>query len=174
MYGVDAVAAPSISGAFTAKERLGDGASNYLLLVLSLFWPTRQPQTVLVADDVPTGVVVLIFAQIIGGTTWLSVAQNVLTSRLLEGLVGLVPDLDASAILAMGATGLRDAVGNQYLAAVEKAYNTALTRVFFCSVALAAGAFVASLGMEWRSIKRVRGLEGTLVEMAETEECTPT
>lgn len=131
-------------------------------------------QTVLVADDVPTGAVVLIFAQIIGGTIWLSVAQNVLTSQLLEGLVGLVPNLNASAILAMGATGLRAAVGTQYLAAVEKAYNTALTRVFFCSVALAAGAFIASLGMEWRSIKRAHGSEGTVIEMPGAEESAST
>ncbi|KAK7743154.1 hypothetical protein SLS53_004239 [Cytospora paraplurivora] len=124
-------------------------------------------QTVLAAEDVPTGAVVLIFAQIIGGTIWLSVAQNVLTSQLLQGLVGLVPDLDASAILAMGATGLRAAVGKEYLAAVEKAYNMALTKVFFCSVALAAGAFVASLGMEWRSIKKRVGLERAVTEVAD-------
>lgn len=124
-------------------------------------------QTVLAAADVPTGAVVLIFAQIIGGTVWLSAAQNVLTSQLLQGLVGLVPGLDASAILAMGATGLRAAVGAEYLAAVEEAYNTALTKVFFVSVALAAGAFVASLGMEWRSIKKEGGLERTVTEVAE-------
>ncbi|KAJ4390722.1 hypothetical protein N0V93_004320 [Gnomoniopsis smithogilvyi] len=111
-------------------------------------------QTVLAADDVPTGAVVLIFAQIIGGTIWLSVAQNVLTNQLVHSLVGLVPNLDADAILAMGATGLRSAVATEYLEAVEKAYNSALTKVFFCSVALAAGALVASLGMEWRSIKK--------------------
>lgn len=134
-------------------------------------------QTVLAADDVPTGAVVLIFAQIIGGTIWLSVAQNVLTSKLLEGLeglVGLVPDLDPGAILAMGATGLRAAVGTQDLPIVEKAYNKALTKVFFCSVALAAGAFVASLGMEWRSIKKGKVAEETVVEMTEAEQCAST
>ncbi|THC91293.1 hypothetical protein EYZ11_009243 [Aspergillus tanneri] len=37
-------------------------------------------QAVLESTDVPTGAVALIFAQILGGSIWLSVAQNVLTS----------------------------------------------------------------------------------------------
>lgn len=124
-------------------------------------------QTVLAADDVPTGAVVLIFAQIIGGTVWLSVAQNVLTNQLIDGLVGLVPNLDADAILAMGATGLRATVGTMYLGDVEKVYNSALTKVFFCSVALAAGALLASLGMEWRSIKKDDEVGDISIGMAE-------
>lgn len=124
-------------------------------------------QTVLAADDVPTGAVVLIFAQILGGTIWLSVAQNVLTNQLVGGLVGMAPGLDADAILAMGATGLRAAAGAEYLGDVERVYNSALTKVFLCSVALAAGALVASLGMEWRSVKKPSESGDTCVEMAE-------
>lgn len=116
-------------------------------------------QTVLAAADVPTGAVVLIFAQIIGGTIWLAVAQNVLINQLLHRLVGIVPGLDAEAILDLGATGLRAVVDQKYLGVVEEAYNSALTKVFFCSVALAAGAAVAAVGMEWKSIKKGRGLD---------------
>lgn len=112
-------------------------------------------QTVLASTDVPTGAVVLIFAQILGGSVWLSVAQNVLTSQLLRYLRDAVPGLNPEIILNVGATGLRDVVGLQYLDVVLKVYNFALTRTFYCGVALAAAAFIASVGMEWKSIRKV-------------------
>ena len=111
-------------------------------------------QTVLASTDVPTGAVVLIFAQILGGCLWLSVAQNVLTSQLVKDLKDAVPDLNTEIILNAGATGLRDVVGLQYLDVVLEVYNYALTRTFICGVALAAVALIASVGMEWKSIKK--------------------
>lgn len=112
-------------------------------------------QNVLASTDVPTGAVVLIFAQILGGSLWLSVAQNVLTGQLLRNLRDAVPGLDPKIILNVGATGLRDAVGLQYLDVVRKIYNFALTRTFYCGVALAVTAFIASIGMEWKSIRKM-------------------
>jgi hypothetical protein len=58
-------------------------------------------QTVLAAADFPTGAVILIFAQIMGGNIWLSVAQNILTSQLLHGLKDSVPSLNLQMILDM-------------------------------------------------------------------------
>ncbi|KAK3348699.1 azole resistance protein 1 [Lasiosphaeria hispida] len=110
-------------------------------------------QTVLAAGDVPTGAAVLIFAQILGGTVWVSVAQNVLTSHLVKGFVGVVSGLDPKAVLDTGATGLRDVVGAESLDAVLEVYRFALTRTFLCAAVLAGAALVASVGMEWRSIK---------------------
>src|SRR3569833_235206 len=119
-------------------------------------------QTVLAAADVPTGAVVLIFAQILGGTVWISVAQNILTRQLLKGLATSVPDLDPKTILDTGATGLRStAIGKQSLDGVLEVYNFALTRTFFCAVGLAAVALLASSGMEWKSIKRTKIEHGT-------------
>ncbi|KAH8647967.1 azole resistance protein 1 [Xylariales sp. PMI_506] len=111
-------------------------------------------QTVLASADVPTGAVVLIFAQIMGGTLWLSVAENVLLTELLKGLAGRVPNFDPNTILGLGATDLRQAVDAKYLGVVIEAYNSALTKVFSCAVALAATALVAASGMEWKSIKK--------------------
>ena len=102
----------------------------------------------------PTGAVVLIFAQILGGCLWLSVAQNVLTSQLVKDLKDAVPDLNTEIILNAGATGLQDVVGLQYLDVVLEVYNYALTRTFICGVALASVALIASVGMEWKSIKK--------------------
>ncbi|PQE07206.1 major facilitator superfamily transporter protein [Rutstroemia sp. NJR-2017a BVV2] len=113
-------------------------------------------QTVLAAADVPTGAVILIFAQIMGGTIWLSVAQNILTSQLLHGLKDSVPSLNSQMILDMGATELRGLVGAQNLDGVLVVYNHGITRVFCCAVALSAAALIAAAGMEWKSIKKTR------------------
>ncbi|KAF3479939.1 azole resistance protein 1 [Arthroderma uncinatum] len=113
-------------------------------------------QTVLAFADVPVGAVIMIFAQILGGAVWLSVAQNVLTSQLLKGLVNIVPSLDPKLVLDKGATGFRDTVGLEFLDGVLKAYNFALTRTIYCGVALAAAALISSMGMEWRSIKSIK------------------
>jgi len=111
-------------------------------------------QTVLAATDVPTGAVIMIFAQILGGTVWLSIAQNVLTGQLLRGVVDAVPGLDPKIVLKTGSTDLRGAVGVQFLDSVVEVYNFALTRTFYCGVGLAAVALVAASGMEWKSIEK--------------------
>jgi len=44
--------------------------------------------------DVPIGAVVLIFAHVMVGTIWVSVAQTVMASQLLKALKESLPDLD--------------------------------------------------------------------------------
>ncbi|MCJ1307148.1 hypothetical protein MMC25_000794 [Agyrium rufum] len=80
-------------------------------------------QTVLSNADVPTGAVVIIFAQILGGTLFISVADAVFTNR------------------------------PQYLTQVLDAYNAAVTTTFYVAVALAAASMMGALGTEWRSVK---------------------
>ncbi|KAI1943909.1 hypothetical protein LOZ66_000496 [Ophidiomyces ophidiicola] len=112
-------------------------------------------QTVLAPVDVPVGAVIIIFAQILGSAVWLSVAQNVLTSKLLEDLKNSVPGLDPKVVIDKGATGFRGTVGPRFFGDVLKVYNLALTKTIYCGVALAATAFLSSVGMEWKSIKKI-------------------
>ncbi|KAK0621982.1 major facilitator superfamily domain-containing protein [Bombardia bombarda] len=139
-------------------------------------------QTVLSDADVPTGAVVLIFAQILGGTVWVSVAQNVLAGRLLRGLLDIpgimtIPGLldGRGRLLDVGATGLRglvEAAGGD-VGKVLEAYGSSWRGSVLVAVGLATGAAVAGGGMEWRSIKE-KGknvvLEGSVDEGADGEE----
>ena len=111
-------------------------------------------QTVLSLDDVPTGAVVIIFAQILGGTLMISVAQSVFTNQLITELRSAVPDINPSIVLATGATSLKNIIGPQNLTEVLKAYNSALVRTFSVAVALAAASTLGALGTEWRSVKK--------------------
>ncbi|KAI9835391.1 MAG: hypothetical protein M1819_002308 [Sarea resinae] len=111
-------------------------------------------QTVLKPADVPTGAVVIIFAQILGGTLFISTAQSVLDNRLSHGLRASVPQVNPKVVLAVGATRLQHVVGPQYLPLVLKVYNRALTQTFYVAVALAVVSMVGALGTEWRSVKK--------------------
>ncbi|KAI7356019.1 MFS general substrate transporter [Hortaea werneckii] len=127
---------------------------------------TMAAQTVLRKQDVPTGVALLFFAQQLGGAIFVSVGQNVLNSKLVSGIVRLVPDLSPERILNTGATELRRIVPAHDLQAVLVAYNSALRQVFVVATAMACLAAPGALGLERRSVKAKEGSGGKLSHRA--------
>lgn len=117
-------------------------------------------QTVLDLADVPIGSAIIIFAQTIGGAIFISVGQNVFANQLIKNVVAEVPDLSPGQVVSVGATSLKDVIPKGDLPAVLRAYNLALTQVFYVSVACAALSIVGSAFMEWKSVK------GKKIEMA--------
>ncbi|KAM7223076.1 Major facilitator superfamily domain containing protein [Rhypophila decipiens] len=122
-------------------------------------------QTVLEPADVPTGAVILIFSHVMGGVVFIPVAQSIFTSRLLSGLEAIQGpgkpgpgSLEPKEILNMGANGFRDlsSLSNNadLLKRVLEAYNCALTSAFLAGAVVACAGVVASLGMEWISIRK--------------------
>ena len=109
-------------------------------------------QTVLEKKDVPTGVSLMFFAQSFGGAVFISVAQNVLSNRLIAKLSG-VPGFNPTAVVDTGATDLRGVIGPKYIGLVVQAYNLALTDVFYISVGLACAMVAGAAFMQWRSVK---------------------
>jgi MFS family permease len=112
-------------------------------------------QAVLAKKDVPTGVSLMMFAQSLGGALFVSIGQNVFTSRLISGLHD-VADLDPQTIVNTGATALRHVVDPKLLPLVLEAYNGALVKVFYVAVATTCTSLLGGLGMEWINIKKVR------------------
>ncbi|KAL9043426.1 MAG: hypothetical protein Q9214_003388 [Letrouitia sp. 1 TL-2023] len=110
-------------------------------------------QTVLSKKDVSIGVSLMFFCQGLGGSLFLSVAQNVFNNRLISGLAS-IPGTNTRAVVKAGATELRDLVAPENLRAVLAAYNKALTDVFEIALALACFSLVAALATEWRSVKK--------------------
>lgn len=119
--------------------------------------PSMAAQTVLSKQpkDVPTGVSVMFFGQQLGGAIFVSVGENVLSNKLLQGLrQARVPGLGARTVLEAGATGIRDVVAAKYLNIVLDVYNAAVTRVFLVAVGTSCILIVGAVGMEWKSIKK--------------------
>ncbi|KAJ7615231.1 major facilitator superfamily domain-containing protein [Mycena polygramma] len=115
--------------------------------------PIIAAQTVLSQEDIPTGTSIMIFAQVLGGSVFASVGQNVFTNKLKDQLASLVPSLDPTIVLKVGATSIRDAIDAADLPAVLAVYNNALVSGFYVAVAMACLSLGGALAMEWKSVK---------------------
>jgi hypothetical protein len=110
-------------------------------------------QTVLPIHDVPVGTAMMIFFQTMGGAIFLSVGQNIFTNKLLKGVIATVPGIDPSIVIHSGATDLRKNIPPQFLAAVQTAYNHALTQTWHVSIAMACATVFGVVWIEWKSVK---------------------
>lgn len=120
-------------------------------------------QTVLHLDDVPIGTSLIMFMQTLGGSLFISIAQNLFTNSLSSNLLKNVPGLPSDIVLRTGATSLKDAVvkyNADLLPKVLIAYNEALRQTYYTSLAIAALSIVGAALVEWKSVK------GKKVEMA--------
>ena len=116
-------------------------------------------QTVFRGPDISLAISVLIFAQTLAGTVFISVAQNVFQSSLIKQLHKIVPDVDPAVVLGAGASHLREAMEEKYpteVDAIFKAYNNALQQVFLLSLILACLTALGSGGMKWTSLKKAK------------------
>lgn len=111
-------------------------------------------QTVLPEKDIPIGTAMILFAQTFGGAISVGIAQNIFTNKLVKNLHAVLPDLDPTFILNVGATNLRKAVPPQALDQVLTAYSDALTTAFFVSVAASGLSLFGALVLEWRNVRR--------------------
>ena len=114
-------------------------------------------QTVLDIEDVPIGSACVIFFQTLGGALFVAVAQTVFQNGVIRAAKELVPGIDPLLLLATGATQLRDFLKKiekpDELPLVLEVYMAGLRDAFRVSVGLAAAAVVATIFVEWRSIK---------------------
>lgn len=106
-----------------------------------------------------TGISLKFFGQTLGGAIFVSVAQSVLSNKLISNLANL-PNLNASIIAHTGVTELRTIVAPEYLGDVLVAYNSALTDVFKVAMAISVISLVGALLTEWKSVKGLKGSKG--------------
>jgi EmrB/QacA subfamily drug resistance transporter len=110
-------------------------------------------QTVLPLADVATGTAIIIFAQMFGGSLFVSVAQNTFTNHLVSGLVA-IPGINATAVINTGATEITNLIKDpSALHTVKVVYNNALTKTFQVSLIMNCLCVFGAAGMEWRSVK---------------------
>ncbi|KAJ5730699.1 uncharacterized protein N7483_005207 [Penicillium malachiteum] len=129
-------------------------------LGLGMQQPMIVAQTALKAEDVPSGTAIMIFSQTLGGSIFLSVAENIFQNQLLHNLAKDAPKADAAKLVSAGATMLRTLVSGSTLQEVLVAYNDAITQTFYVSVAIGALSLIGPIFIEWLSVK------GKKIEMA--------
>lgn len=113
--------------------------------------PNLAAQTVLPTIDVPVGTSLMFFSQLLGGSIFISVGQNVLNNELLRNLSG-VAGFDASSILNAGATTLTH-LAEPLRTTVLLAYNEALRTVFRVGLIMTCLTILGAGSLEWRSVK---------------------
>lgn len=115
--------------------------------------PVMAVQAVLDIKDVPTGTALILFLQTMGGSVFVSVAQNIWENKLVSGLARDVPGVDPNIVLRAGATSLKDAVSPELVGAVTLVYNKALVSAFYVATATACFSAIGAFVIEWKSIK---------------------
>jgi hypothetical protein len=113
-------------------------------------------QSVLSAEDIPTGTAIIVFSQNFAGACAITVGQNMVSHSLMSKL-GEIPGVSASQLIAAGATEIRKNVDPGILGRVLEVYNFALTRTFLLSIGAGGVAFLVTFGMEWRKIEKGKG-----------------
>lgn len=120
--------------------------------------PMTAVQTVLDPSDIPVGTAMVMFFQTLGGALFIAVGQSVFQNGLIEGITTYAPDVSPAAIVGAGATAMRTVLGElgqlDQVDGVIQAYMSGLRDTYRVSMALMVVAFVASLFLEWKSVKK--------------------
>ena len=123
--------------------------------------PYSAVQVVLSPEDLPIGNALIVFFQALGGALAVGIGQNVLSNTLLQQLKQKLPQLDASAVVAAGATNVGESVASvsspALVEGVRDAYSLALSRTYILPIVAAGVAVLVSLGVENRSVKKAEG-----------------
>lgn len=120
---------------------------------LQIAWVIVQAS--LPAADIPIATAMMQFAQTLGGSIFVSVAQNIFSNLLIQDLAKAAPSVPPSVVTSTGATDLKNVVDDALLPGVLVAYNAALTRTWFVSVAMAAVSIIGVVSIDWRiSVKK--------------------
>jgi hypothetical protein len=125
-------------------------------LGLGIIQPLIAAQTVLKLEDIPTGTTAMIFFQTLGAAIFISVGQTIFNNKFFTGIQAIFPGASPEKFVTIGATNLKKMVPVFLLDQVLSLYNSALTRLFYIPLALACLSAVASIFMEWRSVKGVK------------------
>ena len=98
----------------------------------------------------------VIFAQFFGGTLFLTFAETDFTNGLKKAIPIFAPNVSAEAVIAAGASAVRDVVPDAELGGVLMAYNQAVKHTFYLATGAAAATLVFCWGMGWKSVKKAK------------------
>lgn len=94
------------------------------------------------------------FVQMLGGSLFVSVAQNIFTKELIKNLEALnIPNFSPSDVVNRGATSVRSIVSESVLPDFLVAYNDALVKVFQLALIMGCLSIIGALGIEWKNMK---------------------
>ena len=118
--------------------------------------PQVAVQNSLGANDVNTGIAIILFAQNFGPAISVAMAQSIFQNKLADNIGGIVPGMSKSKIESMGLGDLKSLIGPQKLHELLSGFDRSLTQTWYLAVGLACATMIGSSTMQWRSIKKKR------------------
>ncbi|KAF9242437.1 hypothetical protein DTO013E5_7755 [Penicillium roqueforti] len=115
--------------------------------------PNLAAQTVLPKPDVPSGLALMLFGQLIGAAIFVSVGENILANQLVKKLSGL-PGFNPRLVTSGGVTELLNSMPAHLHDVVLYSYNEALKKVFQVGLILSCLTLLGATTLEWKSIKQ--------------------
>lgn len=115
--------------------------------------PQSAVQTTLPASDVNLGIGVILFAQNFGPALSIAIAQVIFTNQLSQNLERVVPGLTPSSIENNSLSDIKNRVPAEKWIEVFAGIDQSLIQTWYLAIALGCTTMVASLLMEWRSVK---------------------
>ncbi|KAF2635819.1 MFS transporter [Massarina eburnea CBS 473.64] len=113
--------------------------------------PILAVQVVLSTSDIPTGLVMVMFFQMLGGALAPRVGQNLFTDVLLRNL-SKIDGIDGKAMVAAGARGFREIFPPDLMCVDIHSFDSALRNTFWVALATSALACITNWAMEWRQL----------------------
>ncbi|PWN21642.1 MFS general substrate transporter [Microstroma glucosiphilum] len=122
--------------------------------------------------DLPVAMANVFFFQLMGAAIWLSVGENLFTTKLIDAVQG-IPGVDPNTISSIGATDIRSVFGDDptALQGVIVAYNTALKSVWYLVTGLSASLVLPLVFFKWVNVNKeaARRKEAKRIAAAEQE-----
>jgi hypothetical protein len=152
----------SVGAGLMSTFSSGTGSDKWIgyqiLFGAGLGFAVQQPiiamQASLPKDDVPVGNAIMFFAQTLGGSCFLTGAQNIFDGQLVKGVAALnIPGLNATSISGTGATQIRNLVPDDQIPAFLAAYNDSIVQTFYLATGCAAVSTLVSFFVPWNSVK---------------------
>ena len=116
--------------------------------------PIMAGQALSDPQDMSATTAILLFFQAIGGVFMVSSAQAGFTNTLLKKFAMRAPDVDPHAVIAAGATKLKETFTHQQLPGILASYMDGLNLVSIIVVVLAVCVTTTSVATPWTSVKR--------------------
>lgn len=120
--------------------------------------------------DIPIAGALAGFAPSLGGSLAASIGQNVFRSALTRKLLQSVSPTEAATIVKAGATGGVAVVEEGLREVVREAYDYAAKRAFVIPAVAGGLAFLCTLGLKWKNIKKPKKEVMTSPEVGENGE----
>ncbi|KAE8450293.1 hypothetical protein EG329_006721 [Mollisiaceae sp. DMI_Dod_QoI] len=120
---------------------------------LTMQQPISAIAAILPKSKLAVGNSFLMFCNVLGGAMFVSFGETVFSNQLRGALEKFAPDVDAAAVLAVGATAFKSVVKPEQVGEVVRAYNQALTRAFYLGAGASVASFATAWGMGWTNLK---------------------